>query len=61
MKIVLRKSTQIQDHIEIVEVDGDPTKVPTTMTYESEESAVSAVAQYLGILTSEINEVRYQK
>ncbi len=61
MKIVLRKSAEIEDHVEIIEVDGDPNKVPATMTYESEEVAIRAVAQYLGIISDEIDEVAYQK
>ncbi len=61
MKIVLRKSAEIEEHVEIIEVDGDPHKVPATMSYESEEDAIRAVAQYLGIISDEIDEVTYQK
>ncbi len=39
MKIVLRKSARIEGHVEIVEVDGDPDKVPGRRGYESEEEA----------------------
>ena len=60
MKIVLRKSPQIGGHVEIVEVGGDPDKVPSKRTFESEREAVQAVAQYLGQLTEEFDEIVYQ-
>ena len=60
MKIVLRKSAQIAGHVEIVEVDGDPAKVPSKRTFESEQDAVHAAAQYLGQLTEEFDEIAYQ-
>lgn len=59
MEIVLRKSPHAAGHVEIVEIDGDPTKVPSTMSYESEEAAIKAVAGYLGLLTSEFDKVTY--
>ncbi len=61
MKFILLKSVEIEDYVEIIEVDGDPNKAPSTMTYESEEDAIRAVAQYLGIISDEIDEVTYQK
>ncbi len=57
MEIVLRKSPHAAGHVEI---DGDPTKVPTTMTYDSEAAAIKAVAEYLGLLTSEFDKVKYE-
>ncbi len=60
MKIVLRKSAQIEGHVEIVEVGGDPDKVPSKRTFGSEEEGVKAVAQYLGQLTEEFDEIAYQ-
>jgi hypothetical protein len=60
MKIVLRKSAQIAGRVEIVEVGGDPDKVPSKRTFGSEEEAVHAVAQYLGQLTEEFDEIAYQ-
>ncbi len=61
MRIVLRKSPRSKGHVEIVEVDGDPGKVPASMTYESEEEAITAVAQYLGVVRGEIDQVTYRK
>ncbi len=60
MKIVLRKSAQIEGHVEIVEVGGDPVILPSKRTYGSEEEAVKAVALYLGELTEEFDEIAYQ-
>lgn len=60
MEVVLRKSSHAAGHVEIVEIDGDPTKVPTTMSYESEQAAIKAVAEYLGLLTSEFDKVTYR-
>ena len=60
MEVVLRKSTVIQGHVEIVEVDGDSSKVPSKRTFESEEAAINAIAQYLGVLTSELDRVTYE-
>ncbi len=58
MKIVLRKSARIEGHVEIVEVDGDPDKVPSKRTFKSEEEAIHAVARYLGL---QFDEVTYQE
>jgi len=52
MKIVLRKSARIEGHVEIVEVGGDPDKVPSKRTFGSEEEAVQ--------LTEEFDEIAYQ-
>lgn len=60
MEIVLRKSSHVAGHVEVVEIDGDPDRVPTTMTYESEEAAVKAVAEYLGLLRSEFDKISYE-
>ncbi len=60
MEIVLRKSSHAAGHVEVVEIDGDPDRVPTTMTYESEEAAVYAVAEYLGLLRSEFDKISYE-
>jgi hypothetical protein len=60
MEIVLRKSSHAAGHVEVVEIDGDPDRVPTTMTYESEEAAVNAVAEYLGLLRSEFDKISYE-
>ncbi len=60
MEIVLRKSSHAAGHVEVVEIDGDPDRVPTTMTYESEEAAVKAVAEYLGLLRSEFDKISYE-
>jgi hypothetical protein len=60
MEIVLRKSSHAAGHVEVVEIDGDPDRVPTTMTYESEAAAIKAVAEYLGLLTSEFDKVKYE-
>jgi hypothetical protein len=60
MEIVLRKSSHAAGHVEVVEIDGDPDGVPTTMTYESEEAAVNAVAEYLGLLRSEFDKISYE-
>ncbi len=58
MEIVLRKSPHAAGHVEVVEIDGDPTKVPTTMTYDSEAAAIKAVAEWL--LTTEFDKVKYE-
>jgi hypothetical protein len=60
MEIVLRNSPDAAGHVEVVGVDGDPDRVPTTMTYESEEAAVKAVAEYLGLLRSEFDKITYE-
>ncbi len=61
MKIVLRKSARIEGHVEVVEIDGDPDKVPGKGTFESEEEAIHVVALYLGLLAEEFDEVTYQE
>ncbi len=61
MKIVLRKSARIEGHVEIVEVDRDPDKVPSKRAFKSEEEAIHAVALYLGLLPEEFDEVTYLK
>ena len=60
MRIVLRKSSLVPGHVEIVAVDGDPTRVPATTTYDTEADAIHAVAQYLGVVSNEIEEVVYE-
>ncbi len=42
MKIVLRKSARIEGHVEVVEVDRDPDKVPSKRAFKSEEEAIHA-------------------
>ncbi len=61
MKIVLRKSARIEGHVEVVEVDRDPDKVPSKRAFKSEEEAIHAVARYLGLLPEEFDEVTYQE
>lgn len=60
MKIVLRKLSQIEGHVEIAEVGGDPNEIPSKRTFGSEEEEVKAVAQYLGQVTGEFDEIVYQ-
>ena len=59
MKIVLRKVPETEGRIEIVAIDGSADKVPPSPSYESQEEAVHAAAQYLGILSDEFDEIVY--
>lgn len=60
MQIVLRKVAADPGHVEIVEVDGGTDKIPAATGYDSEAAAVRALAQYLGLVSSEFDDIVYR-
>ena len=57
MKIVLRKMPESESRVEIVAIDGGTEKIPPSPSYESQDEAIRAAAQYLGIMSDEFDEV----
>lgn len=57
MKIVLKRLADPKGHVKIIEIAGGTDKIPAALSYESQQAAVNAAAQYLGLMADEFDEV----